>query len=197
MPHLPIIANVWRVTFNWSEHGGIAPRNVMHFLDATGGRTASQLVTNIEAAIDVDQFIPVQNSYNIQSFDCLKLDGTSSTVNITSAGNANETGGTSGDSVPNLAAVVKLATGLRGREHRGRVFLGPISEGAVDAGMLNSATADAVTEAWVDFTNTLITANWPLVVASYRHASASAVANVRCRYRAGSVRRRLDQIPLS
>lgn len=198
MGHLPVIGQTWRATFEFNELQGVKPRNVMHFFDSVGGATPADVFNAIQGAIpNPGIFQPLKSGFICQTVSLIHLDGTSGSTAHNTDGSSKWEGFTSGDPIPNLAAVVKLATGLRGREHRGRVFLGPIGESANDGGMLTGSWAADTTTNWVTFTNALITAGFPLVVASYKHSSQSPVDNVRCRNRCGSVNRRLKQIALS
>jgi hypothetical protein len=199
MAHLPVIANVWRVTFEFNEAHGISPRNVMHFLDSGGDRTADGVFNAINDNLPSGGLWgPVGDEYTVQQLGIIKLDGTSATTFHPTDTSAKWQGGVGGDIIPNGAAVVKLQTGLRGREHRGRVFLGPLSEGAQADGYIGSTIQSDTTSDWVAFTNALVGLGtpMPLVVASYRHATAAQVIDVGCRHHIGSMRRRLKAQPL-
>ena len=196
MGHLPVITDVWRITIDWNTNGGVTPHNVMHFLDGVGGRPADEVAANIWQNWTADMFDCIGSGYTTQTLSCLKLDGTSAT-SVQTIPTINQVGGGGGlDAEPNAAAVIKLATGLRGRSNRGRVYLGPIAESAVATATVNSGVRDTMTAAWVAFANAMVTLEQPLGVASYRHANWHQVTDLICRQRVGSVRRRLDQLPL-
>jgi hypothetical protein len=196
---LPVIANVWRVTFEMNASAGVAPRNVMHFLDAGGTRNAHNVFDTINGALaGTECWGPMSSSFAVDRLSILKLDGSAGSVVIATDGSAKWAGHAGGDWSPNSAAVVKFATGLRGRSNRGRVFIGPLAESAMTDGVVGLAFQGDLTAAWIAFTNALVgdPSPMPLVVASYRHATVHQVTDLVTRSRVGSQRRRLDQLPL-
>jgi len=197
MPHLPVIANVFRVTLEWNTVNGVTPRNVMHFKDGSGAASVTGVLNTVKSHFQADQFLAMKDSYQITSVTGIKLDGSSGSVTVDSTAAANNTGGSTGAIIPAESAVIKLATGLRGRDNRGRVFVGPVTENSSEAGLLVESIRTAMTGAWVDFAIAMAGDNIALGVASYRHTHWNQVLDLVCRSRVGSTRRRLDQLALA
>jgi hypothetical protein len=196
MPPLPTITDVYRVTLLWSLVSGVRPVNVFHVRKASS--TASDVADDVEAAIVAgftpqNMFRPMGSGYTLESFEVLPLDGTSTTFqrNMLPHG---ITGGSSGEIIPQAAGVISLKTDQRGARGRGRMYLGPTTEGSDDAGILNSAIASATLTGWGNFIASLTAAACPLVIASYLHVDAHDVVNVRVDSVVGTQRRRANQL---
>lgn len=187
MPPLPVIDDVFRVTFNWGGAHGITPRNVIHvrapLLDEQGVSTA------LVSSFNDDMWKCVQQDYAFSSMDILKLDGTSATQTINNAAQGSLT---SGDSIPEACGIVSLRTAQRGSRGRGRVFLGPVAESQQAQGVIVSPTTTSI--AWEAFRDELVDNDAELVVASYVHADANPVTNIIMEPIIGTQRRRLLQL---
>jgi hypothetical protein len=97
-------------------------------------------------------------------------------------------GATTGESIPQVAGIIKLQTGLRGPRHRGRVFLPFICEGAQSNGTL-ALTGDPG-GAWTNFIVAMIASLTPLGVASYVHSDWNAAGGAIAETKSATQRRR-------
>lgn len=192
MPALPIIANTIRTTFNWKNQssGQVVAHNVMHF--SKSGGTPTQLWTLLEASWQANQTGWMPNTFGLDSYDFLPLDGSSATTHINSG--VNPIGQNTGDAIPAAAAVVKLRTGLRGRSHRGRIFLPYVNEARQSSGVLDSTTVTQGQTAWNGWLAAMIAGSWPLQVASYVLGTAAPVTSIVYETKLGTMRRRQDKV---
>jgi len=173
MPPLPEIADCFRVTFNWTNlSGGPSSHNVMHFTSAS--LNEEDLGNALEAQLDDAMFTAISADYECVSLDIIKLDGTSATQTYEFTG-----GGFHGDGSDQIiyegAACVSLRSLVRGPKGRGRVFLGPVSEGSTGNGLINPTGVAIMQSAWDSFIIGIAGADAILSVASYVHETAYAV----------------------
>jgi len=128
----------------------------------------------------------------VYEVDVTPLDGTSATADYATGLPAKWKGGvTAGDVIqPQTAVVVKLLTAVRGRSYRGRIFLPFVADSVTSPGILASGTQGTMQTAWTTFFGALTTDSWELVVASYKHSSATAVTSVLVESQVGTQRRR-------
>jgi hypothetical protein len=123
--------------------------------------------------------------------DITPLDGVSATyVYVPATPSHWAAGATSGDNLPQVAAIVKLQTALRGRSHRGRVFLPFVAEGKVANGVLASGNVTNVQSGWSSFVSSLSGGGFTLVVASYTVGHKFDVTSVVAESLAATQRRR-------
>jgi hypothetical protein len=174
---LPVITGVYRASFIWesSQFPGNAV-NVMHFQGLGTTHTPSDLVTALNASVTSTMWFPI-GAATITTLNIIALDGTSATETHPTSGGVKWSGGQSGDMTAQVAAIIKLQTGLRGRNRRGRVYLPWLSEVAVSHGSLVSGMTDTVTPAWTTFQEAMQTGappNFVLGVASYDRAHNGA-----------------------
>lgn len=187
MPPLPVIANVFRVTLNWTEStGGQHAANVMHFEDNT--HNEAQVATAIDAHVTQTMWATVVGAAQVTSLTVIKLDGTSAGITVAVSG-AKWTGEAAGDYAPALACIVKEVTGVRGRANRGRIYLPFQSESDALKGSFDADDINEMNTAWANFLTAMTTAVTLPVVASYDrlHAGASAHATIITSYLAESV----------
>lgn len=192
MGHLPVIPFVFRTTWNFTPSVGQPTHNVLHFYD--GARTALELVGAIEDAISpnyIEMFASVQNGYGLDSIDVIALDGTSPTFNVPIGSFG---GQASGQPIPNSCGIITLRTAERGRSHRGRVYLGPLSEGGVDNGVVDVTDKESAQSGWGAFKTACSTNEFNLVVASYKLKTTSDVVSVTAQPIAGTQRRRQSRL---
>jgi hypothetical protein len=189
MPPLPIIADTYRVTFNWRGPAGQGPRNVLHFRSAA--HNEEQLAQALEDHFTDNMWALVTDSLHMDSISVLKLDGTSP-VWVHAVTSAHATGGRGGDYVPGYSAVLSLHTALRGRRNRGRVFLPYLPEGSMVDGRITDTNRPACATAWATFNVDLAALGDPvrLVVASYRGVAAHNVEGISLSDRPGVQRLR-------
>lgn len=179
MPALPVIANVYRIALNWRHTSGQLAVNVIHIHDESGTVTDSQLRTQLDAAAGANMWSSASLNATVQDLAITKLDGVTGTTHGVPATPSKWTGGNADPFQPQVAVVVKLTTGLRGRSHRGRVFVPFTVSAAVTDGNVNPTTAGNMGTAWSAFNTTLLAGanNLDLVVASYKLATAQSVLN--------------------
>lgn len=190
MAPLPVIANVMRVAFTWSDTvGGRTAENVMHF--RAGTVTAAELATYLDGIVSAGMWNQTVTTVGVTQLDITPLDGTSATYTFATGRPAKWSGAISaGDIIPAGAAIVKLQTAKRGRSYRGRVYLPFVAEGANDSGTLHSTDVDALQSAWSAFLTTTESGDVAWVVASYVHATAEDIIAVTAEAELGTQRRR-------
>lgn len=188
---LPVITNVFRVALEWG--GGIAggsnPVNVMHFLDSLGGQDENALNTALNAHWSSTQQTCTATALAATTMVITALNGTSGSQTYVSA-NARWVGETGGQYIPASSSLIKLTTPLRGRSHRGRLFLPGLGEAAQDGGIVSAGLVTACNTAWASFLTAMNTANWPMQVASYKLATSATVTHAVCQSMAATQRRR-------
>lgn len=177
MAHLPVIAHTFRCALNWTESGGQTAANVIHIFDQSGTATAANIATALDNAAAGGMWACVVPTASVTDIGITPLDGTTATQHFTPATPSHWVGQNGTQFVPQVAVIVKLSTGLRGREHRGRVFLPFVAESSINDGFLDSTQATAMTSDWNDFQDDLNTStpNALLVVASYKLATQDTV----------------------
>jgi hypothetical protein len=178
---LPVIPDTFRCALEWAHTSGQTAVNVIHIGTAVSGKTPAQVFAALDANVDAAQWDMVSSGASVAVVSITKLDGVSGTVAFPTGSPAKWTGNGAGDFVPAASVLLKLQTGLRGRNHRGRIFIPFITEGNISNGELNPAEATAVTASWVDFQADLqadATTACAIVVAAYdrRHQGAGAGA---------------------
>jgi hypothetical protein len=172
---LPVISNVYRCTWNFTNTGSGIPaeaHNVLHVRttseDEAGIANAMNTLLNGASA---QILYGISSNFLLESISVLKLDGTSGTVVTTVTGSGGIAGG---DFISQGCYVASHRTGLGGPAHRGRTYMGPYPESAQSNGNLDFTGHD-VQGAWDDFRTGLSGDGVEFVVASYKLASASGV----------------------
>lgn len=192
MTALPIIANVFRVAFNWANDvDGQISENVMHFRGP--GLVAVDLGPIIQAALQVHQWAPLPTTWGLDTLSVTALDGGSATVTYSLTGGHVE-GESTGDWSPASAAVVSLTTDQRGRSYRGRIFLGPCAESAINDGRLVLPLPAEMVTAWEAFNAAAIADGLSHGVASYKHATFNEVLTYAVQAGIGTQRRRQTRV---
>lgn len=192
MPPLPVIANVYRVTFNWETSGGLAAHNVMHF--RAPSKTADDVFDDIDGQMDFGLWDTVFTGATIASLDILKLDGTSPTQIFPTDLSAKWKGnGGSQFNALQVCGLIKLGTTQRGPRGRGRVFLPFTSEQGVTNGFIDADVANSCTISWGTFLLGMAAAGSHVCVASYVHADSHDVTRTECERRTATQRRRNRQ----
>jgi hypothetical protein len=189
MPPLPIIADTYRVTLNWENTNGQHAANVIHIY--APGKDIPTVLDKVDDSVTANMWDATSASGQVVSLDCIKLDGTSSTQTKSSLNNDGRwQGNASGQPIPQSCAMVKFATGHRGREYRGRIFLPWVAEDVQNGGMLSTAVRDSINLDWVAFVNGTLVPDYNLVVASYKLHQQHAVLGVAAELATGTQRRR-------
>lgn len=192
---LPIILDVFRVAFEWETTQGQSATNVMHFLDRLGTRTPAQVFTVIDTNVVTNLWNRVSSSAEVKRLAITPLDGTSSTTTVPCADVAKWNGNAGAEYSPAVSSLVKLQTGLRGRENRGRVYLPFTAETALVNGFFPLGVDQTNWQnSWNLFLNVLDLADLPLVVASYVHSQANGVLSAVCETTAATQRRRQTRL---
>jgi hypothetical protein len=186
---LPVIANVFRVAVNW--RAGESPltfHNVMHF--RSPGATPEDVATAFDNHKTTGMWRTVSQTYSVDSLDVTKLDGSSVSFHFDTGSDTDWDGQGGTQFIPQASAIVKLATALRGRSYRGRIYLPALAEDRTFNGVVDPTDQGITTAAWDTFGTDMIAAGTTLVVASYKHATAADVTNIICESRTGTQRRR-------
>lgn len=168
MPPLPVIEDVYRVTWNFSSYVGITPRIVQHFLSPSSNKLeiGEAIAGNVQAGV----FGCMHTGFEPLDIDVLPLDGTSTTQTVALESSEPLCEG-SGQVIPAAAFLMRLQTDQRGAQGRGRSFIGPCTEATSVDGHALVDTVDYMTGQWTD-TLTVLAGLTPLVtlgVASYVH----------------------------
>lgn len=192
MPPLPVIAGTYRCTLNWLNTAPAHPRNVLHihFTPSSATDVGEALIDAMVSNVAAFSMMPAISQ--LESVDVLELDGSAGTINVTGDAASVITSG-SGDIVPEAALCVKHATGLAGPRHRGRTFIGPLTEDNIING-LYVPTLATVTNAWNDLTadiKTNLGGVGYFTVASYVHGDQNEVVSNAARVHLATQRRRL------
>lgn len=187
---LPVIPLCHRVTLKWSDtDSGRSAVNVFHIQTNTA-QTPLQLYTTINSLVTQAMWDWASGTAAVDTVTILPLDGVSAGVEFATGRPAKWTGGGLGQSIPQVAGLVKFTTGLRGASHRGRLFVPFVAEGEQDGGRLIDVAA--VATAWATFNAALLAtgAAPKLVVASYHLGSATVVTAISAEALTATQRRR-------
>jgi hypothetical protein len=191
---LPVISNVYRVTFVWNTYAGITPRNVINLHDVLGTSNEDDVASATFSALPSHWAIVMPSGFRLLGFNVIKLDGSSAGIYHPVA----DTGGEQGtDTIPQAAALIKLHTSLRGQAHRGRIFLGPIAEGSQSGGILDATQKGTLQTAWSTFWSDLASGTPALTmgVASYHNSTFTALdVQPTVETKLGTQRRRMQQL---
>lgn len=190
---LPVIPFAFRMTLNWGGSVlGVRPHNVLHF-GGSGSNNEDDLAAAFDANADGGLFTPIDETYSIESIDIIALDGVAAqktyvlTTPISGSG--------TGQGIPASAAVLSMHTAQRGPRGRGRLFLGPTSEGETSNGVWGTTVTRAnLVTAWMAFNAAMVADGFVNVVASYVHEDDHVVTNYGMRPQVGTLRRRQDQL---
>lgn len=197
MPHpLPVITNISRVALNWTGPGGQQATNVIHIDDNTGGHTDAQLRTALDNAADAAMWVQQVPGASVTDIAITPLDGTSPTTHAPPITPAHWTGQNGASFAPAVSILIKIGTNLRGRSHRGRLFLPFVNDGILTNGLLDDGDVSNYTSAWRDFFDDL-EAGAPAYtpgVASYKLATFRPEQTVSCEKAFGTQRRRQGRL---
>jgi hypothetical protein len=189
MPPLPVINDVYRVALEWVDAAGRTAVNVLHV--HAPALTPSAIATAFSDNVTDNMLLSVVDDATVDRYAITPLDGVSATEVFTAA---NWTGGGSGDQIPQVAGLVSLRTPLRGREHRGRIYLPYGAEGGQSDGRWIGDTLTAPGPAWTTFATVMDGAGATLVVASYKLSTATAVSSLNWESHTATQRRRQERV---
>lgn len=187
---LPVIANTYRVALDWVLGSSIAT-NVMHFtaVGSSAGAVAASVNTNVTAAM----WGFVSLSAQVQQMAVTPLDGSTATLIFPTSG-AKWTGSQGGDWSPASCGIVSLRTNLRGRSHRGRLYIPFVAEAAMTNGALVAGQQSAAGLAWTNFLTAMSAASVPLQVASYKLVLVTPCTATIVELALGTQRRRQSRL---
>lgn len=190
---LPVIEDVYRVAFNWRNANlGVEYENVMHFRQVVD--TPVLITVALEGAVTADMWSATTTNTTIGSLDITKLDGGSLTQHYVTSGAPKWVGTqTAGDISPQVAALVKHVTGVRGRSHRGRSYLPAVAETANSNGTIVPGVVTELQTGWNNFLDAMTGADWAPVVASYLLATAEPITNYVVEALTATQRRRMHR----
>lgn len=195
---LPVIADTIRVAVEGHAPNGHLWANVMHFrksgiLTFPGAVAVLDPILNSHYAVNSGAGTAwLSNAgvgYTMDDIRYTPLDGSTATTVISHP----HSGAVGLDNLPaNVALVITLRTGLRGRSHRGRVYQNGFTEGANQSiGTPLAAAVTGVLTQWQNLLTALAGTGVSLVVASYKTLTATDVAAVTVDGIWDSQRRRL------
>lgn len=177
---LPVITGAYRVALKWVNTSQTAV-NVIHIFEpGGGGASPTAIFTCLDTHVTAGMWGTCAGGA-VTEVDITPLDGVSATASFNTASPSKWSGGTDTDFTPAAAALIKLQTGLRGRDNRGRIYLPWLSEAQVTKGVLNGTTASDRTANWTTFASAIAadgTTPCHLAVASYDRAHAGAGAHI-------------------
>lgn len=188
---LPVIANVKRVVLNWQDSTiGFRAHSVFH-VRTGAGVTPTQVFSVLDAHVTAGMWAGASAHAGVDIVGITPLDGVSARTDFLTGVPAKWAGSGGGDSIPQVATLVKFATGLRGPRHRGRLFIPYPGEGTVGGGTFTGAVG--VSTAWSNFNIACATDATPveLGVASYVHADFNAALSCTAETLTGTQRRRM------
>lgn len=197
MAPLPVITHVWRCALRWSTASGQLAVNVIHIRDESGTAVADDVYGALNSAVVPLMWYPASGGASVSEVDVLPLDGVHGTASYTTGSPAKWTGA-SGGTVwePALSALIKLGTGLRGRTHRGRIFLPFTDQTSAVDGKLADLTVTDTTAAWQGFQTSLNAGSpaFTLGVASYKLAQFNVAESILCEAPLATQRRRQGRL---
>jgi hypothetical protein len=187
---LPVITDVVRVAFNWKNTSfpSLVAENVMHFRPTAG--TAAAVEVALDANWQAGMLEFQTTTSEILSYDLTPLDASGATVHHPTSLGSQWKGTSATDLIPQAAALVKLNSNHIGRSFRGRVYLPWLAEGLASAGVLDNTALATCQAAWTTFLADMVTANCPLVVASYKLADAFPIITATVESLSATQRRR-------
>lgn len=187
---LPIISQTYRCTLNLGSAYGCSPVNVLHVRSTLG--TAEAVAEALYASEVEGLLAPVPEVFEPTSWEVIELDGSSASyVRTRGVGSRTLCLGEDTEPIMEAAAIVSLKTAVRGPRGRGRVFVGPLGEGAQNAGKLIGTFLTDGAGIWSDFAEALVGEDCALAVASYKHSTSATVTSTQVRNYIGTQRRRL------
>jgi hypothetical protein len=162
------------MVWNWESSTQTA-KNVMHLNTLSGD--PDDIFEALEAAIGNQMWATCSNEASVTSVDLSRVEP-DALVHHYDVTDASWLPDSSGEFMPQVAALIQLRTNHGGRSGRGRVFLPFMREAAQDAGFLAGSLASTLTDEWQDFHDRLIAGGTVLnlAVASYVDEASYNVA---------------------
>jgi hypothetical protein len=187
---LPVIADTYRCAITWvNSFYSRSAVNVMHFYAPAS--SAAAVWTALDAHVTANMWGAATVDMQATQVQITPLDGSTNTVIETPAAVAKWQGAQStGDIVPQVAVIVKSVTSIRGRSHRGRIFLPYPAELKISLGLVDATVQSNTTSAWASFLTAMSAAAVHPTVASYKLASQSQITGYTCERMLATIRRR-------
>lgn len=192
---LPVIANTYRVALKWDPAGGVAPVNVFNY-QTTAPATVAQVAAKLTTAIELSSALwtCMSTGQILSHMGITLLDGIRAEEDFSFTPTS---GGSSGQLLPAVAALLSFKSLQKGPRGRGRMYIGPCCEDAVNTGQLVSSVQAAMQTAWDNFFTSTATAgagSGSIVVASYKHADTNAIETHLVETIVATQRRRQSQL---
>lgn len=189
MATYPVIEDVYRCALKWSDGSGHTAVNVIHVKQA--GVDSATIFADLDANVTVTMWGYVTDDFHVTEVAITPLDGVSATTVFPTGSTSKWRGSATSDFIPASCSLVHLGTDLRGRSHRGRIYLPYLAEGQQAKGVLAPAGLATWQAAWDTFRLGLTAL---LVVASYKLAVATEVTQTYCEPVAATQRRRQSRL---
>jgi hypothetical protein len=183
MAALPVIADVCRVVITGTTPSGTLWANIIHFRNDTGGSMAAAITTfdaDLQDFLDKSAYgggFGIGHWTHTGWLSALArytpLDGMTAATTKTAV----HDGAGTGDALPpDVAVVLSWQTALRGPRYRGRTYIAGFGEGTCTAsGRVDAAAVAGLAASGGKFITDLAVQNTPLVVASYKFATAEDI----------------------
>ena len=192
---LPVIDHVYRCTVNQTS-GAFPMANVFHVFNSSDPDPLDVAAAVGQAWADSGNIAAVQDTGVLYTTsDVIPLDGATASAswNFSLGGNINGDH-TGGPVPPQVAMTISIQTALRGRSHRGRLYLGGLSDPYFDESTLQWSD-DAVSETqthWDNFISDLAggSPNLFFGVASYVLADFNIMTSSNTNHALGTQRMR-------
>jgi len=191
---LPVIANVYRCTFEWtnSADSSIAA-NVMHFRKSSSNPAA--VATIIDNHVTGGMWGMTAAAASVSLVEVTALDGVSTSYPFSPTPAAKWSGqGGSGDFNKQVAAIMKFVTAKRGRSYRGRIYAPWPPESLVTRGSFSPTDVAGWTSAWITFGAAVSGDGLDHVIASYKLASAEKIIAYAGETLSATQRRRIRKV---
>lgn len=196
---LPVITNVFRCALEWDCGAAGHAVNVIHVLASTPPEVPGAVFTALDNWVTRPMWDLQSDQAVVNNITITPLDGTSSSQTFSTGGVAKWSGNGGSGPTPAVANIIKLQTGLRGRDKRGRIFLPFVAEGEMDKGKADPTALAAIQTAWDTF-NTNLAAGGGLVdpfilgVASYKHSHFQGLSSLVAESALATQKRRQDRL---
>lgn len=187
----PVIANVFKVAHRIEQDLGLGYTIFTRHYRAPGLDVADIAAAYIDH-FSGDQVLVLSSNWAFQSMEITPLDGLTAPSFFAFTGGAHGTA--SGDIVPGYCNVISQRTAVRGPRGRGRMYIGPTTEGALTSGRFLTANLTTIAASWGAFDANMAGDGIQPVVASYVHSDAHDVVSIRADQSAGIQRRRQRRI---
>lgn len=195
MAPLPEINDVFRIDIPWATINGVSAVNVFHV--QTTLTDVQEIATTIADAFpdDGSAFAPQHINQSASTLGVTPLDGVTPRIEVAVSSDGLH-GTESGEIIPAAACILSLRTNRRGSRGRGRLFIGPVCEGAWTNGFIVESQRENVLEGWIAADAALL-ANSPSItlgVASYKYSTFAQLQSFVVPPPGATQRRRQNQL---